>query len=145
VTCRYDTAEIDLHDNNMRDSFDRIEKAVPKVNRAVFDSHDRIQDVAVGSIHDAITRTAKNVDTVAVTSARTASTLQNIEKAMKAVRENTIEPHVIHSGPAPLQTGVTDPISLLPKIGDIADRRDAGLSRIAAEKPAPAPAPAPKK
>jgi hypothetical protein len=134
LTCRYDTAEIDHHDKNARDSMDRIEKVLPKAQRAVFDGHDRIQDAQVGEIHDALSRTRDNVDKLAATAARTGETIKNIAKAMKAVHDNTIEKHVIHDGPVPHASGVTDPATALPKIGDIADKRpkDAGVSRIAA-------------
>jgi len=134
LMCRYDTTEIDHHDNNQRNSFDRIEKVLPKAQRAIFDGHDRIQDAQVGEIHNALSRTSDNVDKLAATAARTGETIKNIAKAMNAVRDNTVEEHIIHTGPVPHASGVTDPATALPKIGDIADKRpkDAGVSRIAA-------------
>jgi hypothetical protein len=46
LTCRYDTTEIDLHDNKMRDSLGRVDELMPKVNRVMFDGHDRIQGMS---------------------------------------------------------------------------------------------------
>lgn len=144
--CHYDTTEIDHHDNMQRNAFDRVDTLLPKVNRVVFDGHDNMQDQAVRDLTGSLDRTAKHVDALATNAARTDATLKNIARAMKAVRDNTVEEHVIHKGPAPLPTGVTDKKTALPKIGDIADRRtvhgaDAGVTRIAAARP-PVPPPA---
>jgi len=140
LVCRYDTSEIDHHDHAQRDSFDRIDTLVPKVNRVVFNAHDAIQDSRVTDMHDSLARVKDSVNTLTANSKRTANTLDNIAKAMKAVHDNTVEEHVIHRGPSPLKTGVTDPATALPKIGDVADQRnvkapsDAGVTRIAAPR-----------
>jgi uncharacterized protein YukE len=133
LTCRYDTTEIDHHDTNMRDTMGRIDDLVPKVNRVIFDGHDRIQNDAVGTMHDSLSRVDKHVEQLANNAARTGASLKSIAKAMKAVHDNTIEQHVIHDGPAPLgNPGTTDPASALKKVGDIADQRDRGVGRMPA-------------
>jgi len=121
----------------MRDGFGRVDTLVPKVNRVVFDGHDKIQDMAVGDMHDTLKRVAGHVETITDRVDRTQYTLDNIAKAMKAVKDNTVELHTIHTGPSPMKSGITDPETALTKIGDVADQRpvpkDAGVSRIGAQ------------
>jgi hypothetical protein len=86
-------------------------------------------------MHDALSRVDKHVEKLTTVAQRTTDTMTDIAKAMKAVHDNTVEEHIVHTGPAPMKTGVTDAKTALPKIGDVADKRpvqDGGVTRVAA-------------
>jgi len=141
MNCHYDTTEIDVHDNTMRDQLGRIDDSLlPKAQRVIFNGHDSIQDANINTMHDSLSRVDAHVAQLQNNAERTATSLHHIAKAMKAVHDNTIEKHVIHDGPAPLgNPGTTDAATSLKKVGDIADQRpvpqsDRGVTRIAAAK-----------
>jgi hypothetical protein len=137
--CHYDTTELDHHDNVMRDQLSRIDdKLLPAANRVVFNGHDSIQNEQIGVMHESLKRVDGHVAKLQNNADRTATSLHHIAKAMKAIHDNTVETHVIHTGPALFgNPGTTDAATSLKKVGDIADQRvvegrDRGVSRVAA-------------
>jgi len=132
LTCRYDTTEVDTLDLNHRERLSSIDQLLPKVNRVIFDGHDRIQDSAISSMHTDLNRVDQHVERLTNIAESTTTDLTKTAKAMKAVRDATIPRHAIAEGPVPNGLPEMDPATALPLIGDLAKAREAGLSRVAA-------------
>jgi len=129
-----------MFDTNHNDGLGRVKELLPKVNRVIFDGHDRIQDSAIRDMHTDLNRVDQSVERLVHIAESTTTDLSKVAKAMKAVNDATLPKHAIADGPVPATGGLPDidPATALPAIGDLAKARaeapkDAGVSRVAAK------------
>jgi len=103
-----------------------VGELLPKVDRVIFDGHDRIQDSGIDDIHAGLAKAEKSVDKLSTITQVVGSDLNGIAAAMHAVASATTPVQDLHKGPIEKTRGglyVTDDDSALNLHGDLAHAR----------------------
>jgi len=158
LLCRFDRAEQDKTESRHTRDFEAVHELLPKVDRVIFDGHDRIQDAAMDFAHANLGKAESHVGKLSAISQAVGSDLKGIAKAVHAVESATTPVQDLHDGPIEKQRGglyVNDKDTALDLHGDLAHHRAiiedaadqesaaAAAAAVAAAKAGPLPPPAP--